>query len=89
VLTPKEVEAILKGGEALGGKQAGLITPKAYLAGLRTKREAFARFMNKAFGDDDDYVPIDPKNIDLEQVTKYLNQKDVEMVKPNYGKNVR
>jgi hypothetical protein len=87
VLSPKEVDAILKGGEALGGKQAGLITPKAYLAGLRTKREAFARFMNKAFGDDDDYVPIDPKNIDLEQVTKYLNQKDVEMVKPNYGKN--
>jgi hypothetical protein len=87
VLTPKEVEAILKGGKALGTQQAGLITPKAYLAGLRTKREAFARFMNKAFGDDDDYVPVDPKNIDLEQVTKYLNQKDVEMVKPNYGKN--
>jgi len=87
VLTPKEVEAILKGGKAFGAQQAGLITPKAYLAGLRTKREAFARFMNKAFGDDDDYVPVDPKNIDLEQITKYLNQKDVEMVKPNYGKN--
>ena len=87
VLTPKEVEAILKGGKAFGTQQAGLITPKAYLAGLRTKREAFARFMNKAFGDDDDYVPVDPKNIDLEQITKYLNQKDVEMVKPNYGKN--
>jgi len=87
VLTPKEVEAILKGGKAFGTTQAGLITPKAYLAGLRTKREAFARFMNKAFGDDDDFKPVDPKNIDLKAITDYLNSKDVEMIKPNYGKN--
>lgn len=87
VLTPKEVEAILKGGKAFGTTQAGLITPKAYLAGLRTKREAFARFMNKAFGDDDDFQPVNPKNIDLKQITDYLNSKDVEMIKPNYGKN--
>ena len=87
VLTPKEVEAILKGGKALGVTQAGIINPKAYLAGLRTKREAFARFMNKAFGDDDDYVPVDPKNIDLQRITEYLNSKQVEMIKPNYGNN--
>tara|TARA_R100000654_G_scaffold20547_3_gene41471 strand:- start:1660 stop:5019 length:3360 start_codon:yes stop_codon:yes gene_type:complete len=87
VLTPKEVEAILKGGKAFGTTQAGVINPKAYLAGLRTKREAFARFMNKAFGDDDDYVPVDPKNIDLKRITEYLNQKNVEMIKPNYGNN--
>ena len=87
VLTPKEVEAILKGGKAFGVTQAGVINPKAYLAGLRTKREAFARFMNKAFGDDDDFVPIDPKNIDLKRITEYLNMKDVEMVKPNFGEN--
>ena len=87
VLTPKEVEAILKGGKAFGVTQAGVINPKAYLAGLRTKREAFARFMNKAFGDDDDFVPVDPKNIDLEKITEYLNQKDVEMIKPNFGNN--
>jgi len=87
VLTPKEVEAILKGGKAFGVTQAGVINPKAYLAGLRTKREAFARFMNKAFGDDDDFVPVDPKNIDLERITEYLNKKDVEMIKPNFGNN--
>jgi len=87
VLTPKEVEAILKGGKAFGTTQAGVINPKAYLAGLRTKREAFARFMNKAFGDDDDYVPVDPDNIDLKRITEYLNSKDVEMIKPNYGNN--
>jgi len=87
VLTPKEVEAILKGGKAFGVTQAGVINPKAYLAGLRTKREAFARFMNKAFGDDDDFVPVDPKNIDLERITEYLNKKDVEMIKPNFGEN--
>ena len=87
VLTPKEVEAILKGGKAFGTTQAGVINPKAYLAGLRTKREAFARFMNKTFGDDDDYVPVDPKNIDLKRITEYLNQKNVEMIKPNYGNN--
>ena len=87
VLTPKEVEAILKGGKAFGVTQAGVINPKAYLAGLRTKREAFARFMNKAFGDDDDFVPVDPKNIDLEKITEYLNKKDVEMIKPNFGEN--
>ena len=87
VLTPKEVEAILKGGKAFGVTQAGVINPKAYLAGLRTKREAFARFMNKAFGDDDDFVPVDPKNIDLERITEYLNQKDVELIKPNFGNN--
>jgi len=87
VLTPKEVEAILKGGKAFGVTQAGVINPKAYLAGLRTKREAFARFMNKAFGDDDDFVPVDPKNIDLERITEYLNKKDVELIKPNFGNN--
>ena len=87
VLTPKEVEAVLKGGKAFGTTQAGVINPKAYLAGLRTKREAFARFMNKAFGDDDDYVPVDPDNIDLKRITEYLNSKDVEMIKPNYGNN--
>ena len=87
VLTPKEVEAILRGGKAFGVTQAGVINPKAYLAGLRTKREAFARFMNKAFGDDDDFVPVDPKNIDLERITEYLNSKDVEMIKPNFGEN--
>jgi hypothetical protein len=87
VLTPKEVEAILKGGKAFGTTQAGIINPKLYLAGLRTKREAFARFMNKAFGDDDDFVPVDPKNIDLKRITEYLNMKDVEMVKPNFGEN--
>ena len=87
VLSPKEVEAILKGGKAFGTTQAGLITPKAYLAGLRTKREAFARFMNKAFGDDDDFVPVDPKNIDLQQITDYLNSKNVEMIQPNFGEN--
>ena len=87
VLTPKEVEAVLKGGKAFGVTQAGVINPKAYLAGLRTKREAFARFMNKAFGDDDDFVPVDPKNIDLEKITEYLNKKDVEMIKPNFGEN--
>ena len=43
--------------------------------------------MNKAFGDDDDFVPVDPKNIDLEKITEYLNQKDVEMIKPNFGNN--
>jgi hypothetical protein len=87
VLTPKEVEAILSGGKAFGTTQAGVINPKIYLAGLRTKREAFARFMNKAFGDDDDFVPVDPKNIDLERITEYLNSKDVEMIKPNFGEN--
>src|SRR5210317_1749647 len=87
VLTPKEVEAILSGGKAFGTTQAGVINPKVYLAGLRTKREAFARFMNKAFGDDDDFVPVDPKNIDLERITEYLNSKDVEMIKPNFGEN--
>ena len=87
MLTPKEVEAILKGGKAFGVTQAGVINPKAYLAGLRTKREAFARFMNKAFGDDDDFVPVDPNNIDLERITEYLNSKDVEMIKPNFGEN--
>src|SRR5210317_1388582 len=87
VLTPKEVEAILSGGKAFGTTQAGVINPKVYLAGLRTKREAFARFMNKAFGDDDDFVPVDPNNIDLEKITEYLNSKDVEMIKPNFGEN--
>ena len=87
VLTPKEVEAILKGGKAFGTTQAGIINPKAYLAGLRTKREAFARFMNKAFGDDDDFVPVDPNNIDLERITEYLNKQDVQLVQPNFGKN--
>jgi hypothetical protein len=87
VLTPKEVEAILKGGKALGTNQAGLVNPKLYLAGLTKKREAFARFMNKAFGDDDDYVPVDPKNVDLEKITEYLNSKQVEMIQPNFGEN--
>ena len=85
VLTPKEVEAVLKGGKAFGTTQAGIITPKAYLGGLRLKREAFARFMNKAFGDDDDFVPVDPDNINLQAITDYLNSKDVELIKPNYG----
>lgn len=87
VLTPKEVEAILKGGKALGTNQAGVVNPKLYLAGLTKKREAFARFMNKAFGDDDDYVPVDPKNVDLEKITEYLNSKQVEMIQPNFGEN--
>src|SRR6056300_1164032 len=87
VLTPKEVEAILQGGKALGTNQAGLVNPKLYLAGLTKKREAFARFMNKAFGDDDDYVPVDPKNVDLEKITEYLNSKQVEMIQPNFGEN--
>ena len=87
VLTPKEVKAILQGGKALGTNQAGLVNPKLYLAGLTKKREAFARFMNKAFGDDDDYVPVDPKNVDLEKITEYLNSKQVEMIQPNFGEN--
>lgn len=87
VLTPKEVDAVLKGGEAFGVKQAGLVNPKLIAAGLTKKREAFARFMNKAYGDDDDFVPVDPKNIDLEEITKYLNAQQVEMIKPNYGPN--
>jgi hypothetical protein len=43
--------------------------------------------MNKAFGDDDDYVPVDPKNVDLEKITEYLNSKQVEMIQPNFGEN--
>ena len=81
------LEAILKAGDAIRKKQAGITNPKLILAGLTRKREAFARFMNKAFGDDDDFVPVDPKNIDLERITEYLNQKDVELIKPNFGNN--
>jgi|TARA_R100000482_G_scaffold27378_1_gene8497 hypothetical protein len=87
VLTPKEVEAVLKGGKAFGVNQAGVINPKAYLAGLRTKREAFARFMNKAFGEDDDFKPVDPDNIDFKSITEYLNAQQVQMIKPNYGED--
>ena len=36
---------------------------------------------------DDDFVPVDPNNIDLEKITEYLNKKDVEMIKPNFGNN--
>ena len=87
VLSPKEVEAILKGGKAFGEKQAGLINPKVYLAGLRTKREAFARFLNKAFAEDDDFKPVDPDNINLKEITDYLNRQNVELIQPNYGED--
>ena len=85
VLSPKEVEAILKGGDAFGKKQAGITNPKLILAGLTRKREAFARFMNKAFGDDDDFKPVDPENINLKEISEYLNNQQVQMIKPNYG----
>ena len=78
---------LLKGGKAFGTTQAGVINPKAYLAGLRTKRGAFARFMNKAFGEDDDFKPVDPDNIDFEAITEYLNAQQVQLIKPNYGED--
>ena len=43
--------------------------------------------MNKAFGEDDDFKPVDPDNIDFKSITEYLNAQQVQMIKPNYGED--
>ena len=86
VISPKELEALMKGG-TIGGKQIkGRLQQNPYTLGLFTqKREAFARLMNKLFADDQDFPVVDPKSINLEEITDYLNKQPVRMLSPNFG----
>ena len=63
------------------------VTPKAKVLPAR-KRETFFKALNKFFNDDDDFVQIDPKNVDFEQITNYLDNKAVSIDTPNYGPNL-
>ena len=63
------------------------VTPKAKVLPAR-KRETFFKALNKFFNDDDDFIQIDPKNVDFEQITNYLDNKAVSIDTPNYGPNL-
>ena len=76
-LRPEELAKIV------GGK----VTPKAKVLPAK-KRETFFKALNKFFNDDDDFVQIDPKNVDFEQITNYLDNKAVSIDTPNYGPNL-
>ena len=76
-LRPEEVAQIVK----------GRVTPKAKVLPAR-KRETFFKALNKFFNDDDDFVQIDPKNVNFQEVTDFLNNKAVTIDTPNYGPNL-
>ena len=63
------------------------VTPKAKVLPAK-KRETFFKALNKFFNDDDDFVQIDPDNVDFEQITNYLDNKAVSIDTPNYGPNL-
>jgi hypothetical protein len=63
------------------------VTPKAKILPAQ-KRETFFKALNKFFNDDDDFVKIDPKQVDFEQITNYLDSKAVSIDTPNYGPNL-
>jgi hypothetical protein len=76
-LRPEEIAQIVK----------GRVTPKAKVLPAR-KRETFFKALNKFFNDDDDFVQIDPKNVNFQEVTDFLNNKAVTIDTPNYGPNL-
>ena len=76
-LRPEEIAQII----------TGRVTPKAKVLPAR-KRETFFKALNKFFNDDDDFVQIDPNNVNFQEVTDFLNNKAVTIDTPNYGPNL-
>ena len=76
-LRPSEVAQIV----------SGKVTPKAKVLPAK-KRETFFKALNKFFNDDDDFVQIDPNNVNFEEITNYLDNKAVQIDSPNYGPNL-
>tara|TARA_R100000808_G_scaffold23282_1_gene51499 strand:- start:2304 stop:5351 length:3048 start_codon:yes stop_codon:yes gene_type:complete len=76
-------------GKKIRGKKYGTgayrqVTPKLTAAGLTQKREAFARFMNYIFDEDEDTPRIDPKTIDPIRIQEMLLGMPFENPKPRY-----
>jgi len=82
---------ILK-GQKIRGKKYGTgayrnVTPKLTAAGLTQKREAFARFMNYIFDENEDTPKVNPKNISPERIQEMLLGMPFENPKPRYDDN--
>jgi len=76
-------------GKKIRGKKYGTgayrnVTPKLTAAGLTQKREAFARFMNYIFDEDEDTPRINPKTIDPVRIQEMLLGMPFENPKPRY-----